>query len=490
MKNKLLLPICVIMALFLYSCELGIDGGNGNQNGGGFPAVPRYMDFWAQDTTNDFYELRAQLLYEGARCNVWAEVTSGVRPVTAQEIANTFDNTIYQRMINAFNSADPLRYDGKVFSNAVELADYRGDEDGKLTILLLDIRDSANLGGGTGYVVGYFFNADLYSKSTFEYSNESDMIYINSRLQNDLDDLFGTLAHEMQHLMNYVTSGARRTSRMDTWIDECLAESSQWIGSQKHTQERINWFNVDPAQTIAEGNNFFVWGNPSGNILDDYATAYLFFQWLRLQSGGGTNIYRDIFHSPYFDLRAVTTAANSAMPGRGYSDWGELLKTWLAANFINASSGPYGYMNDTTLRTVKHRYVLRNPPTMTSFPLLPGEGIFTERTSMPTATPYVKYAGLTANGNLSNSEFVVLLSYNVDLRLEGPPSPASPFNEETLISVSGRNMISRNLSQPCPLSWPLRISMWDMIRRKEHEENVFYHNLVKLRDGVGAYEYE
>jgi hypothetical protein len=58
------------------------------------------------------------------------------------------------------------------------------------------------------------------------------------------------------------------------------------------------------------GNTFFVWDNYTDPydpyffsyfVLDDYSTDYLFFQWLRIQAGGSTAIYKDIFNSNDYD---------------------------------------------------------------------------------------------------------------------------------------------------------------------------------------------
>src|SRR5215510_12778742 len=68
--------------------------------------------FWAQNLKNNrFYEVDAKLLAVGSRCNVWVEKNSGVSESTAQSIANTYDNDIYDKMINAFGEKN-IEYDG------------------------------------------------------------------------------------------------------------------------------------------------------------------------------------------------------------------------------------------------------------------------------------------------------------------------------------------------------------------------------------------
>jgi hypothetical protein len=489
MKIKLPALIFLFVTLFFYSCELGFGGDGGNSSS----STPRIETFRALNVVNNsFYNTQARLLYEGVRVNIWVELGSNVSQDTARAIANTYDNTIFERMMSAFNAGINFTDGGVVVArNPMELADYRGDGDGKLAILLLTIRDGYGEGDNIAFVGGYFNSIDLYINPN---SNQKDMIYINTRLvQYGLDAIYDTIAHEMQHLMNYVisTSTIRDGRRMDIWINEGLSEAAQWIWSRRHTQERVDWFNADPLQTIALGNNFFVWGSRTfmipDAILDDYATVYLFFQWLRLQAGGSTGIYRDILHSPFSDFRSVTSAANATMPGRNYDTWGNLLRTWLAANFINAPTGPYGYMNDPLLRDVRHKYYL-SAPEGSSVPLFPGEGIFTQKTSLPSATTFIRYAGMPAMGSMDapivtgNTQFRFLLSYNIDTRSNGGLSSAHPFSVETVSSQSAisTSIVSGGLSQPFSLSGPFRISAWDMLRLNGHEENAFDLDHSKL----------
>jgi hypothetical protein len=489
MKVKSFPLVLIILALLFFSCELFIDiGGNG---GGNIPTTPQFRDFRGHDFTNDTaYTVRAQLLYEGTRCNVWAEVAANVNPNTAYTIGSTYDNTIFPRMINAFNDGTAFSYAGSVVArNPMELADFIGDRDGKLLILLLDIRDGFDWEKSPYYIAGYFNFEDLFSRLSVPNSNEADMIYIDTYpgLSQGFNVIHDTIAHEMQHLMNFALSFATRQREMDLWINEGLSEASAWIWSGQHSQSRINWYNNDPLGTIAAGNNFFVWDNHTSRnpeaVLDDYATVYLFFQWLRLQAGS-PNIYRYIINSPFVDHRAVTTAASTVLGGRGYDDWGTLLKTWLAANYINAPSGPYGYRNDPVLRYVQSHYLSGSA---SSFPLFPGEGVYTKKTTMPAATEHIRYAGLPARGSTSAPNEIsaigssALLSYNIDIRINGTTSPSRPFSVETALPPRSTSTVTCNLSQQRQeLSGPYVIGARDLLRMRGFENSSFELDFSKL----------
>jgi len=211
---------------------------------------------------------------------------------------------------------------------------------------------------------------------------------------------------------------------MDTWVDEGLAAAAEWVYSGEYSEDRIEWFKYSGAQNgsmkglINKGNNFFVWENRSKEsqyaVLDDYATVSLFFQWLRLQTND--NIYRSIITSEDYDYNAVTNAFSQAY-SKAFT-WDELLKAWLAANYINSPSGLYGYKNDEVLKDIN----IPAPSSITnSIQLAPGEGVYSRMTpstvTMPASSGNIRYASLSkqplsvdnvaANGR-------VLLTYNVN----------------------------------------------------------------------------
>jgi hypothetical protein len=292
--------------------------------------------------------------------------------------------------------------------------------------------------------------------------------------------------------MNFALSFAKRFDgtyvyEMDLWINEGLSEASEWIWSGRHSQQRINHYNNDPFGTIRRGNNFFVWDNyysiHPGTVLDDYATVNIFFHWLRLQAGG-PEIYRTIANSSFINYRAVTTAAHAFIPNRNYNDWETLLRTWLAANYINAPSGPFGYRNDPALSNIRPNYLYGSG---SSFPLFPGEGVYSKKTTMPGQTQFIRYAGLPARGssNAPNTEtnasgFSALLSFNIDTRENGPSSPSNPFSAETILSQAAAARLSALSSNQDLLPGPYSIGLRDMLRRNEQEENLFDFDISNL----------
>ncbi|MCL1955505.1 MAG: hypothetical protein FWF68_09955 [Spirochaetes bacterium] len=411
--KKLAFILMILTAMFaIVSCNPNPDDSEKN--------------FWARNMAiGAYYQVSAEKLAENSRCVVWAEKGSGVTVSMANSVANAYSNTVYQKMMKNFGYTinDPDL--GKV--DTMQIAHYlaTGTKSGaKLTILLLDIKDGYK-NSNDSFVAGYFHAINLLDVPQ---SNKLDMIYLDTYPSVPGSDSSNeTLAHEMQHLMNFVSSIVFRYNKstknvdfMDIWIDEGLSSAAEWIYSGQHPNVRWEWYNIDKSELIKKGNNFFVWGNRSAQSplanLDDYATVYLFFQYLRLQSDKPDNIYFDIHTSEHFDYQAVTTAENINSTHK--NNWELLLRDWLAANFTNAPSGLYGYKSDSTLKNVKAPMV---PGGTTNLPLVSGEGVYsrtsTTGASVPSNSGKLRYAALSSNsGTPSNTTSTggAQLTYNID----------------------------------------------------------------------------
>jgi hypothetical protein len=370
MKKRSLWGLVAVAALSLLSCP---QAAVQNPYAGLKPGT-----FWARNLATKGYDtVDAVLLAEGEKCLVWAESSAGVSIDTGRAIAGVYDSQIYDKIVGTFGSDEIMT---------------RGDVDGngKLILLLLDIKDGFQDSGA--YTAGFFNSSDLLDTSFDNHSNKSDMIYVDtypSKLGSP--DSYATIAHELQHFINFTTRYTEEYQyrRMDEWVDEGLSSAAEQIYLGRHNSERVSQFMA--SETVRRGNNFFVWGNEDGNVLDDYSTVYLFFQWLRIQSGG-TEIYKRIIESPDYDYRAVTGAITGAFAeALGSTSWETTLRSWFAANYINSPEGLYGYRDEIPNLRV---YALGGR----TRELLPGEGVYSMAGSSPGALfpdeGNIKYAGL------------------------------------------------------------------------------------------------
>ncbi|MDR2478993.1 MAG: hypothetical protein LBD48_06750 [Treponema sp.] len=398
--------------------------------------------FYAQNLgTQQFYIVNAAKLTEGSKCEIWAEKNSGVSQSTAASIANEYDTNIYQKIVDAFSIRNfDFSYTesgiGKTehFSDMMEFADWLTDENGKLTILLLDIKDGYKK-PTDAYTAGYFFGGNLYDKGPVQdeygsilfYSNGKDMMYVDTYPgRPGSQDSNATFAHELQHLINFATTLAlQRNSLMDTWIDEGLSSQAEFLYLNNNPPDRLEWFNKDSNNTISKGNNFFVWGNYTGNsILDEYATVYLFFHWLYLQNNKNSSLFLNITRGNYTDYRAVTSVATGI--NSGWNSWDTLLRTWMAANYAPTNTS-YGYKGDTELQGIQ---IKTTSGAGNKIALYPGEGVYSQITSLYKTLPAsgsggsIRYATLTGSGQpvpVTSGTLTgnALLTYNISTSTTG-----------------------------------------------------------------------
>jgi hypothetical protein len=414
MKHLLAAALVLACLLALAGCDLE-SGLNKDANNGDGDLSNKVQDgdlsiktFWAYNlTTGAYYQVTAENLAVGRHCIIYKDKNAAVNTSDAKALAQEYDSKMYSLAVNNFGT--PLDVDGN----------------GKIILLLLDILDG---GSAASYTAGYFWAGNMYQKSSNPkeqtyYSNEADMLYIdtNPGIVNS-EGCYSTVVHEMQHLINFsVWAAAADPNKQytDTWIDEGLSTAAEDLYLGKRLSDRIEWFKEDPLQTIRYGNNFFVWDGywEQKDEISNYATAYLFFQWLRIHAVNGAGIYKEIINHQYGDYRAVAGAAAVRFSPAINNDWTTLLRTWYAANLLRDSTGLTGYKNEINVTV---RYLTSG----TSRNLYPGEGVYSLLTANRAYanTGNIIYAGLKrgeridTGGNYTKDWHLLTLNVNTNLK--------------------------------------------------------------------------
>ncbi|GHV86999.1 hypothetical protein AGMMS50255_2950 [Spirochaetia bacterium] len=412
-----------------------------------------------------WYTLTVRKLAEGGHCTIYADETLGIKAAAALAIATQYDNNIYSQITDAFGGIE-----------------YMPNNNGKVIFLLLDILDGYD--GSGGYVAGYFDPTHMLRTGTDSRSNEAAMLFMDtnpgfdSGSSSKMQNFYSTMAHELQHLIEYSETTAKSKDEKDLWINEGLSTAAEYLygtgtGAPAQQTSRIDYFNAgldsngNPQTTIPFGNNFFVWNGywekpeNGGDVLADYATAYLFFQWLRIHASNGIGIYKDIIASSYGDYRAVTGPASSKIDS-SLSTWENLLRHWLLANRVKDLTGLLGYKNEITPIT----YSL----TGGSMKLSPGEGVFSRisggsvTAGSSVSSPNIKYVGIGAGLDQSGPNYsgTYLLTFNANSNKDG----ADENGKIAASVVSGRQVsvqMSLNgnaapaVSAPLPTTYPIDV---------------------------------
>lgn len=420
-------------------------------------AIKNKREFYVpQVTDNQWYTLTAAKLAESEHCIVYADIDRNITISVAEAITVEYETRIYPDITRVFGT----------------IADVDGN--GKVILLLLDIVDGYT--GSGGYVAGYFHPANMYKKSSaYPYSNEADMLYLDvSPLIPGSKNFYVTIAHELEHLINFSNTVTKNGKAQDIWIDEGLATGAEYIyGGDPH--ERVAYFNADPYQSIRYGNNFFIWNgyweDPSRagvyyDSLANYATVYLFFQWLRIHADNGAGIYKEIIDSPHRDYRALTTTAEQRIAS-DFHNWEILLGNWMLANAYNAPNGFWGYQDK--IKTELHAL---NPAGGRDWGFSPGEGIFSaldksgEFSPDSDSGPHIRYIGFSQTGSpvyAAPYTGTYLLTFNVNVDQKGGDEKGYLANS-VIGDIQNGSESARNAAEvltawerPLPASYPLDV---------------------------------
>ncbi|MDR2434637.1 MAG: hypothetical protein LBD47_08725 [Treponema sp.] len=376
----------------VFACLLGIScdtptSGGGSENRTSPDTILDTANFYAIDySSNSYYKITADKKAEGQKCEIWVEKDGDVTSSDARAIAAEFDKNIYPIIKNTFGivSINGTQMD------ALEIGDV--NKDGRVLLLLMDIKEGVSTDGS--YVAGLF---DPYDLLNYPYSNKVDMLYIDINPgKTKSSQFYAVIAHELQHLIHFALDKELRVEglqiyQQDHWLDEGLSTAAEYLYFKNRGSDytdRVEQFNAD--SNVARGNTFFVWEG----LLADYATVYLFFQWLRIQSGD-VQIYRDILTSTKRDYTAVMDAAATAKITAA-GTWETLLGAWFRANY-NPKTGYNEEINPVV------QYASGG-----SIGLKPGEGIYSGVPASPPSKTNISYEelpgpkALTFNSNPNN----------------------------------------------------------------------------------------
>lgn len=259
-------------------------------------------------------------------------------------------------------------------------------------LLLDILGDCETGGSSGQVIAGYFDARDLYRRSVIETSNERAMFYIHApRLaarDNDSDwaitdeepaETLLTIAHEFQHLINFYEKGVRRGVPTDTWLDELMSLQAEEfvaslllppdaahdvLGGENDTDDvldgilrgsrglparlargreggtddegdlsstvtpRITAFNQAPSRSLTSWDNRDTRYSVAADVLNDYASAYMFGAWL-LRNYGSHDFFHELHNNASGGRDAVTAAVRS-VTGRHYT-MGQLVDMWMTS---------------------------------------------------------------------------------------------------------------------------------------------------------------
>lgn len=274
-------------------------------------SVGSTKNWYVEDfTSSQTYSISTTCRAVGVRCYIFvqnSEWNTRVNQVAVDSIKAAFDSRtpadatkgIYQTNTETFGDAPDV------------------DNDGRLIIVLQDIKDGYD--GSGGYIVGYFDPSNEVS------NNKAEMFFIDTnpldlRTSSGLEGGMSTLAHEFQHMIHW---NYHRTSSQMTFINEgCSLVAEVINGYPIYNQDRY----------INETNHYlFDWRSTlSDDVLKDYSRAARLNVYFLDQFG--TGIFKKIVQTQMYGLNAYTDALSKVGSSITFKD---LLKNWFIANNLD-----------------------------------------------------------------------------------------------------------------------------------------------------------
>ena len=246
---------------------------------------PDTKDFWVcTDLMTYRYDKRTfRLAAEGARCRIWTMENDGLAFTEEQTAA----------MLEAFETTIAP-------TESAYFGDFRDlSGDGKLEILTYAMNSLS--------VCGFFDSYDLYTKEEITVIDPDDaesynclpIININSRMANRMNVVFGTLAHEFQHLIlrSAVLASPANADRLGSeitiglWLNEgfsMAAEELCYPGSVAEHGYVDAYAGSDKVRLGMSYRNF----DATASDVGAYGQSFLFTEYLRAQCGDG--VFREI----------------------------------------------------------------------------------------------------------------------------------------------------------------------------------------------------
>ncbi len=219
-------------------------------------------------------------------------------------------------------------------------------ETNRIDILLTDIDNDNNPDGG---VAGYFWSKDNFYTSVYPGSNERIMFYADSVMfantQNNgfwQKEVYLTLAHEFQHMINYYQKAIKLNSNPKPWLNEMMSveiedlvvtklnhigdrgvdSSDGSAGDSENTKGRFPTFNKHNTLSVTN------WSN----TLADYAKVASFGAFLVRNYGGAELLHNMMFNSLNSDdcvIKAIYDTTGKTVTFK------ELLQQWGVAIMLS-----------------------------------------------------------------------------------------------------------------------------------------------------------
>lgn len=269
--------------------------------------------------TNKPMRIRATLKKIGTHCYIYLEQGQRVDTNTITNIAAHFDRKIVPQVRSMFGSEWSPGIDG----------------DKRITLLLLDIKDSYNPNRGQrNFTSGYFNAGDEIPRSKNPQSNQREMLYLDTYPGKAGSKKFlSVLAHEFQHMVHWY-----HDPKEFDWVDESLSQLAPFLCGYGHPSQLM-------AFVRSPDNNLCAWANET--TLANYGQVYLWAYYIATHISS-TDERRRAFVRRMVDQKSQgLSGLNAAIKKQKIkNNVANIFRSFSLANYLNDSRiarGAYGY---------------------------------------------------------------------------------------------------------------------------------------------------
>ena len=255
----------------------------------------------------------------GKHCYIYLQNGQKVDQKTIDKIANAFDNKIYPTDRAMF---------GNEWSPGI-------DDDARITLLLLDIKDGYNPSAGNyAYTGGYFNAGDCYTKSKYPTSNEKEMLYLDINPSDPSSDKFlSVVAHEFQHMIHW-----NHDPKEYTWLNESMSQLAPYLCGYGHPSQ-VDAFLRSP------DNNMCGWLDD--DMVANYGQVYMWAQYISTRIASTDERRKAFVRRMVAQTSQGMAGINAAIEKQGIKNSARnLFRNFCVANYLNddrIDNGDYGY---------------------------------------------------------------------------------------------------------------------------------------------------
>jgi hypothetical protein len=260
-----------------------------------------------QTFITDDGRIQATLLGVTPHAYFWVEDGLNYNQAQVQAIAERLETEYYPQLVSLF---------GQEWQPGV-------DNDPHFSILHL-------VGAGNNSELGYFSSVDEYPRALYSDSNQQELVYIIMNEMELGEDLYyGTLVHEIQHLIQWYMDPNEAT-----WLNEGLSQLAEiYLGFD--TATAVDYIHNPDTQLNS-------WDYETEDVDAHYSAAYLYsvYVWEQL----GETAVQELSRHPANGLASINAILQGYAPERTLADF---TADWVAANYLDdAGAGPrYEYKN-------------------------------------------------------------------------------------------------------------------------------------------------